>query len=112
MNGHDIPVDEVARMANGQAPSAEYLAALAHSEAKEAGLDPEIKGSTLSADEAKARLVELSAKQEWAAKALTRGTAEARESIALNAAVTGNQLSDVQIERLAAGLSSEPGPQT
>lgn len=107
--GGDIPIEDVTRMSNGLTPlgnvesveqaqlrlASERLTAAQNATAMPAG------------ETARLRLAELSANPEWAAKAVIRGTAEARENIALNATASGSLLNDTQIGRLAAGLSAE-----
>jgi hypothetical protein len=108
--GGDIPLEEVTRLSNGLAPSAEYQAATsdaADGTSSQTNRNPQ----PIDANAANARLIELRANLDWSTKALTRGTAEARENIALNAAACGNPLNETQIGRLAAGFSTEPvGP--
>lgn len=110
VNGGDIPLGEVTRMASGLGPSAEYQRAMTDAEHGAEVADESAAGqsrtqaSATTADQAKARLAELSRDPAWVEKALTRGTAEARENLSLNATATGLQLSDEQIDRGARGL--------
>lgn len=68
------------------------------------------EGATLrmpvTGESAAARLKSLQQDPEWVAKALTRGTPQAEERIALIAASTGRHLSEDEARRLASGVAA------
>lgn len=96
LSGADIPLDELARMAQGNGPKP---GALVNKD--------EQSGVSAAQEGARAKLASLSQDPEWRAKALTRGTPEAREYLELNSLVSGGNLSGHQLDGMAAGLGPE-----
>jgi hypothetical protein len=109
--GTDLPLEHVARAAQGFDPT---------TRAPDDGEDVlgernlQAAGQKLTAAEnaprttdsaaARARLTMLGQDPVWREKALTRGTAEARENLELNAAISGVKHSPQEMQRLVSGL--------
>jgi hypothetical protein len=101
MSGTDLPLEDVARMSQGLSQKPEVS-----SDASDfaAGSNP-----PAAANDARARLDALSRDPDWRAKALTRGTPQARENLELNAAISGVTYSGEALDRMTNGLSQTPG---
>jgi hypothetical protein len=101
-SGADLPLEDVGRMALGLAPRAKA------DDSSEDGVEAQYQQED-GAAAARSRLEALGRDPEWRAKALTRGTPEARENLELNAAASGASFSSTDLDRLAQGLGPQAG---